>query len=120
MSDTIAAVSTGRCVSAIGVIRLSGDEAIAVADRVFKRKNGVRLADSQPGRLYLGGLHGYNGELIDVCMCTFSRGPGSYTGEDTAELQCHGSPVVLDEALRALFKAGARQALPGEFTKRAF
>ncbi len=120
MSDTIAAISTGSCVSAIGVIRMSGDEAIAIADRVFRRKNGVRLADSQPGRLYLGGLHGSEGELIDVCMCTFSRAPRSYTGEDTAELQCHGSPVALAEALQALFKAGARQALPGEFTKRAF
>ena len=60
------------------------------------------------------------GELLDVCLCTISRAPHSYTGEDTAELQCHGSPAVLRAGLQALFAAGARQALAGEFTKRAF
>ena len=61
-----------------------------------------------------------DGIVIDICLCTVSRAPNSYTGEDTAEFHCHGSPVVLTEGLRALFDCGVRQAQPGEFTKRAF
>lgn len=67
-----------------------------------------------------GELFDENGEVLDICLCTVSRGPGSYTGEDTAEFQCHGSPVVLAAGLKSLFAKGARQALAGEFTKRAF
>ena len=71
-------------------------------------------------RLVYGSLLSAEGETLDLCLCTVSRGPGSYTGEDTAELQCHGSPTVLRAGLEALFAAGARQAAAGEFTKRAF
>jgi len=120
MSDTIAAIATGGGVSAIGIIRLSGDDAIKIADCVFCMKNGKRLADSESRRLYYGQLLDAGGDVLDLCLCTVSRAPGSYTGEDTAELQCHGSPVVLAEAMEALFAAGARQAKAGEFTKRAF
>ncbi|MCF0120380.1 MAG: 50S ribosome-binding GTPase, partial [Oscillospiraceae bacterium] len=120
MADTIAAVSTGFGVTAIGIVRMSGDDAIEIAERVFIPHSGRRLGDYPDRRLVLGTLLDENGDRLDECLCTVSRAPSSYTGENTAELQCHGSPVVLSEALRALFKNGARQALAGEFTKRAF
>ena len=120
MSDTIAAVSTGNVVAGIGVIRLSGDAAIQIAEAVFTPARGAPMSERPDRVLVYGALHDRGGAVIDRCLCTVSRGPGSYTGEDTAELQCHGSPVVLREGLDALFAAGARQAGPGEFTRRAF
>lgn len=121
MSDTIAAIATGNVLSAIGIIRISGPGALAVVDRVFTPAYGqAPMSLRQDRQLVYGSLHDSEGAVIDLCLCTVSRGPGSYTGEDTAELQCHGSPTVLSEGLRALFSAGARQALAGEFTKRAF
>lgn len=120
MSDTIAAISTGSQLSAIGIIRLSGPDTLPVIDRVFTPFQGKAMSLRRDRQLVYGQLKDYSGNVLDLCLCTISRGPGSYTGEDTAELQCHGSPTVLQEGLRALFAAGARQALPGEFTKRAF
>lgn len=120
MSDTIAAISTGGVLSAIGIIRLSGDNTLSVIDRVFRPASGRRMSQSRDRLLVYGKLLDSCDQVIDLCLCTISRGPHSYTGEDTAELQCHGSPTVLREALEALFAAGARQALAGEFTKRAF
>ena len=120
MTDTITAVATGAALSAIGIIRISGGEAIAVADKIFRPVCGIRLCDAENRRMYYGELTGADGGLIDICLCTISRGPDSYTGENTAEFHCHGSPVVLSEVLRALFSHGVRQALAGEFTKRAF
>ncbi|MCL2409190.1 MAG: tRNA uridine-5-carboxymethylaminomethyl(34) synthesis GTPase MnmE [Oscillospiraceae bacterium] len=120
MSDTIAAIATGGVVSAIGIVRISGPEAIPAADKLFTPKSGVRLTEAIPRRMYYGTLAGPDGNVIDACMCWISRAPDSYTGEDTAEFHCHGSPVVLTEVLRALFAHGVRQARPGEFTKRAF
>ncbi|MGM9521123.1 MAG: tRNA uridine-5-carboxymethylaminomethyl(34) synthesis GTPase MnmE [Oscillospiraceae bacterium] len=120
MSDTIAAVATGNVRSAIGIVRLSGDGAIEAADKIFRAKNGRPLLSAPAGRLIYGGAYNHDGELLDMCLCTVSRAPMSYTGENTAEFQCHGSPVVLSAILSALFHCGVRQALPGEFTKRAF
>ncbi len=120
MSHTIAAVSTGRQVSAIGIIRLSGDDCIAVADKVFSLNNGKTLSQAQNRRLYLGTLHDKQGRCLDQCMAVVSRGPHSYTGEDTVEFHCHGSPAVLAAGLEALYLAGAKPAKRGEFTKRAF
>ena len=120
MSQVIAAVSTGWQVSAIGILRLSGDGAIDVADRVFTAVSGRPLAQTEDRRLVLGTLCTAEGRPLDQVLATVSRGPGSYTGEDTAEFHCHGSPAVLAAGLAALFAAGARQAGPGEFTKRAF
>lgn len=119
MSDTIAAIATGDKKSAIGIVRISGDGAAKVLENVFRPKTGS-VAGMKPGRLYYGELLDASGEVIDLCLATLSRAPKSYTGEDTAELHCHGSPVILSEALRSLFRAGARQAEAGEFTKRAF
>ena len=120
MSDTIAAIATGAQVAAIGIIRLSGPESIPLMDRLFRPMNGRPMSQAKDRTLVYGRLYNAAGELLDVCLCTISHGPGSYTGEDTAELQCHGSPVVLRAVLDELFRLGARHALPGEFTKRAF
>lgn len=120
MSDTIAAVSTGTQVCAIGIVRMSGGKAIEIADRLFSPVSGRKMADCEDRKLIYGKLCDEQGRLLDICLCTISRAPNSYTGEDTAEFQCHGSPIVLRAVLEAAFSLGARQALPGEFTKRAF
>ena len=120
MSDTIAAVATGNVLSAIGILRLSGDGTLAVIDRVFRPANGRPMSEAPDRKLVYGAFCDTDGQTLDLCLCTVSRAPHSYTGEDTAELQCHGSPAVLRAGLQALFAAGVRQALAGEFTKRAF
>ncbi len=120
MADTIAALSTGGGLSAIGILRLSGDAAITVADSVFKPQGIESMEKAENRKLCYGELLDQNGETIDFCLCTVSRAPSSYTGENTAEFQCHGSPIILSAALEAVFSKGARQANPGEFTKRAF
>lgn len=120
MSDTIAAIATGAQVAAIGIVRLSGERAIEIADALFTPQSGKAMSESAPHMLVYGRAHDRSGALLDLCLCTISRAPNSYTGEDTAEFQCHGSPVVLRALLDEIFSLGARQALPGEFTKRAF
>ena len=119
MSDVIAAVSTGRQVCAIGIIRLSGDGCIAVAERVFTPLS-KPLHEAANRKLVMGTLRDARGRVIDQCMAVCSRQPHSYTGEDTVEFHCHGSPAVLAAGLEALYHAGARPAGRGEFTKRAF
>ena len=120
MSYTIAAVSTGNVVSAIGIIRLTGDDCITVAQKVFTLNSGKTLCDATERKLTLGQLHDKQGRIIDSCCAIVSRGPHSYTGEDTVEFHCHGSPAVMASALEALYIAGAKPAQRGEFTKRAF
>ncbi len=119
MSDIIAAVATGHSACAIGILRLSGPGCIEAAGQVFTPKFGSleRLRDRN---LTLGFLRDKDGRVIDEVLLTVSHAPNSYTGEDTAEFQCHGSPAVLAAGLEALFAHGVRQAGPGEFTKRAF
>ena len=120
MSDIIAAVSTGNQVSAIGIIRLTGNGCAEVAGKVFTLNNNKPLCDAPDKRLCLGTLRDKEGRIIDSCCAIYSRGPHSYTGEDTVEFHCHGSPAVLAAGLEALYIAGARPAKRGEFTKRAF
>ena len=120
MSHTIAAVSTGNQISAIGIIRLTGDDCIAVSDKVFTLYSKKSLTEATDRKLLLGELHDKQGRVIDSCCVIVSRGPHSYTGEDTVEFHCHGSPAVLAAGLEALYIAGARPAQRGEFTKRAF
>ena len=118
--DTIAAISTGNQITAIGILRLSGPEAFAAADAVFRPMDGKPLSAHPRRTMVYGDLLDREGRTIDQALAvTFAAG-ASYTGEDSAEFHCHGSPVVLDEGLRALFAAGARQAKGGEFTQRAF
>lgn len=119
MSDIIAAVATGHSACAIGILRLSGPGCIEAAGRVFTPKFGA-LAQLRDRNLTLGYLRDKDGRIIDEVLLTVSHAPNSYTGEDTAEFQCHGSPAVLAAGLEALFALGVRQAGPGEFTKRAF
>ena len=120
MTDTIAAVATPLTPSAIGILRLSGPGAVGAVDAVFTPFQGGPMSVRPNRALVYGALHDRDGGVIDHCLCTVSRAPHSYTGEDTAELQCHGSPAALALGLEALFSAGARQARPGEFTRRAF
>ena len=120
MSHTIAAVSTGNQISAIGIIRMTGDDCIAVAEKVFTLNNKTPLSNAPDRKLMLGQLHDKQGRVIDSCCVICSRGPHSYTGEDTVEFHCHGSPAVLAAGLDALYAAGALPAKRGEFTKRAF
>ena len=120
MADVIAAVSTAMAPSGIGVIRLSGDGCGRIAEQVLRPAMGLPLTQAPNRKLVLQDLLDRQGRTIDRILAVMTRGPHSYTGEDTVELQCHGSPAVLTEALQALFAAGARQAGPGEFTKRAF
>ena len=120
MSHTIAAVSTGSQVSAIGILRLSGDDCIEVADRVFSLQSGKSLQAVPERKLMLGVLRDKQERVIDQCMVVVSRNPHSYTGEDTVEFHCHGSPAVLTAGLESLYAAGALPAKRGEFTKRAF
>ncbi|MBQ3541532.1 MAG: tRNA uridine-5-carboxymethylaminomethyl(34) synthesis GTPase MnmE [Oscillospiraceae bacterium] len=119
MSHTIAAVSTGNIVSAIGIIRLSGDDCIEIAEKVFTLYSG-KLTNAPERKLVLGELRDCSGRVIDQGMAVVSRAPHSYTGENTVEFHCHGSPAVLAAGLEALYVAGARPAQRGEFTKRSF
>ena len=120
MSYTIAAISTGLSVSAIGILRLTGDDCAEIANRVFTLNNGHSFQDAPNRKLMLGTLKDKDGRVIDQCMAVYTRAPHTYTGEDTVEIQCHGSPAVLSAGLEALFQAGAKPAKRGEFTKRAF
>ena len=120
MAHVIAAVSTGNQISAIGILRLSGDGCAQVGGKVFTLNNGQALEDAPNRKLMLGSLRDKDGRVIDNCMAVYTRGPHSYTGEDTVEFHCHGSPAVLAAGLEALYLAGAKPATRGEFTKRAF
>ena len=120
MSDPIAAIATGGAHSVFGVIRISGDGCFAICDQVFRANNGRPFSQQNPRELTVGLLLDSQSRPIDQALAVRFPGPRSFTGEDYAEFQCHGSPVALDEALRALFAAGMRQAGRGEFTKRAF
>ena len=119
-TDTIAAVATGSARCAIGIVRVSGPDAIAAVDALFAPAGGGSLKDALDRVLVYGALRDAGGRVIDRPLVTVSRAPHSYTGEDTAELQCHGSPAVLALALEALYAQGVRPAGPGEFTRRAF
>ncbi len=118
--DIIAAISTGNAATAIGVVRISGDGCFALCDRLFRPLYGGALSTQPPRKMIYGDVLDTSGDVLDRVLAVRFPGPNSYTGEDSAEFHCHGSPVVLREVLRSLFELGARQALPGEFTKRAF
>ena len=115
--DTIAALATPWGTGAVAMIRLSGAQAVSVADKLFRGKR--PLADAPSGRVRRGTVE-CNGRVVDDVLATVFRAPKSYTGEDVVEISGHGGQVVAEEILRALFAAGARPAEPGEFTRRAF
>ena len=120
MSDTIAAIATAQAPSAIGILRLSGPDTCAILDGVFCPKNGKPMSAQDGRNMVYGTLLDSAGRVIDNALCVLFRAPNSYTGEDCAEIHCHGSPIVLNEGLTSLFAKGARQAAGGEFTRRAF
>ena len=116
---TIAAISTAKGGAGISVIRVSGDQAIVVAERVFRAQSNKKLFTMSGYTCALGAA--YSGtDKLDECIATVFRAPHSYTGEDVVELSCHGGAYVTARVLRALYDAGAQPAEPGEFTKRAF
>ena len=118
--DTIAAIATAQSPSAIGIVRLSGEGARRVLAALFTPASGAAVEDLPYRRMTYGDVRSVDGALLDRGMAVCFSAAHSYTGEESAELHCHGSPVVLGEVLRAAFAAGARQAKPGEFTQRAF
>lgn len=120
MNDTIAAIATAQVPSAIGILRLSGPDTCAILDGVFCPKNGKPMSAQDGRNMVYGTLLDSAGRVIDNALCVLFRAPNSYTGEDCAEIHCHGSPIVLNEGLTSLFAKGARQAKGGEFTRRAF
>ena len=120
MNDTIAAIATAQAPSAIGILRLSGPDTCAILDGVFCPKNGKPMSAQDGRNMVYGTLLDSAGRVIDNALCVLFRAPNSYTGEDCAEIHCHGSPIVLNEGLTSLFAKGARQAKGGEFTRRAF
>ena len=115
--DTIAAISTGMTNSGIGIVRICGDEAFAIADRIYSGKNKISEAESHT--IHYG--HIKDGvETIDEVLVMVMKGPGTFTGEDTVEINCHGGTFVVKRVLETVLKNGARAAEPGEFTKRSF
>lgn len=118
-NKTIAAVSTAKASAGISVIRISGDKAIDISDKIFKSKSGTKLSDMKGYTCALGDVY-TGGERIDECIATVFREPHSYTGENVVELSCHGGVYVTAAILRAVLDAGAQPAQAGEFTKRAF
>jgi len=118
--STIAAISTPKGIGGIGVVRISGEEAIEIADRVFKPFDGVSRLSSMKGYTAKYGKVMSNHQLIDDAVALVFKAPHSYTGENVVEISCHGGLYLTREVLRAVLKAGASAAEPGEFTKRAF
>ena len=120
MPDTIAAIATARAPSAIGILRLSGPDTKALLNAVFFPANGRPMSRQTPRTMVYGRVLDGESRVLDNALCGLFPGPDSYTGEDCAEIHCHGSPVVLNEGLKLLLDRGARQARGGEFTQRAF
>lgn len=119
-TETIAAIATALSNSGIGIIRISGDDAIQIADKIFRAKNKEKkLIDMKSHTIHYGFI--YDDEiLIDEVMVVVMKGPSTYTREDTIEINCHGGILVMNRILETVLKFGARLAEPGEFTKRAF
>ena len=115
--DTIAAISTGMTNSGIGIVRISGEDAFSVADRIYRGKKSLSGAPSHT--IHYG--HIADGDdIIDEVLVMAMRAPRTFTGEDTVEINCHGGTYVVSRVLETVLKNGARPAEPGEFTKRAF
>lgn len=119
-TDTIAAAATAMGSAGIGIIRISGTDAFAVLEKVFRPKNEKKVMSEQPGYTVHYGMAVDGEQVLDEVLVMLMRGPHSYTAEDTAEIDCHGGRLVMQKILEVVLKNGARAAEPGEFTKRAF
>lgn len=119
-TDTIAAIATAMTNSGIGIIRISGDEAFQVIDKIYRSKGGNKtLSECASHTIHYGYI--YDGdEMIDEVMVLLMKAPNSYTREDTIEIDCHGGTLVMRRILETVLRNGARPAEPGEYTKRAF
>ena len=117
--DTICAVAT-RPGGALGIVRVSGPEAIRLTDSIFRAASGHPLASAAPYTLSFGQIVDGTGAIIDEVLISVFRAPHSFTGQDSTEISCHGSAYILEQVCRLLLEAGCRQASPGEFTQRAF
>lgn len=120
MSQTIAAISTAMTESGIGIVRMSGEEAFQIADKIYRSKKGNKVLSEQKSHTLHYGYIVDGDETIDEVLVMLMRGPHSFTGEDTVEINCHGGVFVVKKILETTIKYGARPAQPGEFTKRAF
>ena len=118
-SDTIAAISTAMTTSGIGIVRMSGEEAFSIIDRIYRGKKEKKLSSEKSHTIHYGYIVDEEAE-IDEGLVLLMRGPHSYTGEDTVEIDCHGGVYVTKKILETVIKYGARPAEPGEFSKRAF
>lgn len=118
-TDTIAAISTGMTSSGIGIIRISGPDAIAIADKVYDSRSGKKLENMPTHTIHYGFIRDGE-EFIDEVLVMLMRGPRSFTAEDTVEINCHGGVYAMNRILELVIRKGARPAQPGEFTKRAF
>ena len=118
--ETISAVCTALGEGAIGIIRVSGEKALAVGEQIFKAASGKKLAAYAPNTLVYGHVLDTDGSVVDEVMAVYMKAPHSYTAEDVVEIQCHGGVRSLQKILTLSYAAGARPAEPGEFTKRAF
>lgn len=120
MNNTIAAIATGMGNSGIGIIRISGKDAISIADKIFVPKNKVKSICNMPSYTAAYGFIKFNGEIYDETIALVMKAPSTYTAEDVVEFDCHGGITVLKKILDLVIRLGARPADPGEFTKRAF
>lgn len=118
--DVIAAIATPSGVGGVGIVRISGKDAIAVADRVYRNASDQQLASFETHTIHYGHCCDAQGKRIDEVLVSIMKAPRSYTAEDVVEINCHGGPVALHAVLDAVIRAGARLADPGEFTRRAF
>ena len=117
--DTICAIATAPG-GALGVVRVSGPEAIVFTDKIFEPSKGKNLVERKPNTLTFGYVKKADGTVVDEVLVSLFRSPRSYTGEDSTEISCHGSSYVLNTVVELLVKAGCRIAAPGEYTQRAF
>ena len=120
-TDTIAAIATALSDSGIGIVRISGPEAVEKADLLYKSKNGrFHLKDAESHTIHYGFVTDEEGNILDEVMVSVMLAPKSYTTEDTVEINCHGGVLMMQRILERVLRTGVRMAEPGEFTKRAF
>ena len=119
-NETISAIATAQGAAGVGIVRLSGVDSIDIADKIFTAANHQKLCDADDRKIIFGYIKNFDGKIIDEVIILLMRAPKSYTKENVVEIQCHGGSEVLREILNLTFKAGARPAERGEFTKRAF
>ena len=118
INENIAAISTGLVASGVGVIRISGDSPLAIAEKMFKPTGSVAVKDFEPNKMYVGEIVADG--FCDYGMCVYFKAPRSFTGEDIVEFHCHGGTAIVKGILQKVFSFGVRPATNGEFTKRAF